>query len=76
MGFSFFLCLQTSVLLAFISHIRSSFADPGKTPKLDLPVMTGQEINYCECCDQYKPPRTHHCRKCCVCIHRMDHHCI
>lgn len=72
-GFSFFVLLQVFVALAFISHIRSAFTDPGKTPKLD-PV--GEEIKFCELCNQYKPPRSHHCRKCEVCIHRMDHHCI
>ena len=32
-------------------------------------------MRYCERCDQLKPPRTHHCRLCRVCIHKMDHHC-
>ena len=75
-GFSLFICLQISVSLAFISHLRCAFSDPGKTPKLDPVEVHGEEVNYCEFCDQYKPPRTHHCRKCCICIHRMDHHCI
>jgi hypothetical protein len=27
-------------------------------------------------CDNYRPPRTHHCSKCKICVTRMDHHCI
>lgn len=29
---------------------------------------------YCKKCAAYKPPRTHHCRRCGACILRMDHH--
>lgn len=75
-GFLIFLLFQTTVFLAFISHLRCSFADPGKTPKLDCIEVDGENIRYCDFCDQIKPPRTHHCTRCNKCIHRMDHHCI
>lgn len=29
---------------------------------------------FCKKCQAYKPPRTHHCRRCGRCILRMDHH--
>jgi len=31
--------------------------------------------NYCERCQHWKPPRSHHCRICERCTLRMDHHC-
>ncbi|PVV02503.1 hypothetical protein BB560_003041 [Smittium megazygosporum] len=30
---------------------------------------------YCIFCKSYKPPRTHHCSDCDVCVLKMDHHC-
>lgn len=74
-GFSFFVVFQVSVLMALVSHFRSAFTNPGKTPKI-MDLDESEDIRYCEVCDQVKPPRTHHCRKCNICIHRMDHHCI
>jgi len=32
-------------------------------------------VRYCRKCDEFKPPRTHHCSECGVCTLRMDHHC-
>lgn len=33
-------------------------------------------IAYCAVCESHKPPRTHHCSQCGVCVMRMDHHCV
>ena len=33
-------------------------------------------LQFCTFCDGYKPPRSHHCRKCNRCCMKMDHHCI
>mmetsp|Transcript_14020 Transcript_14020/g.31765 ORF Transcript_14020/g.31765 Transcript_14020/m.31765 type:complete len:344 (+) Transcript_14020:63-1094(+) len=30
---------------------------------------------FCKWCLKYKPDRCHHCRICCLCILKMDHHC-
>ncbi|KAH9322011.1 hypothetical protein KI387_016650 [Taxus chinensis] len=33
-------------------------------------------LRYCNKCENYKPPRCHHCRVCQRCILKMDHHCV
>ncbi|TPX43718.1 hypothetical protein SeMB42_g04618 [Synchytrium endobioticum] len=38
--------------------------------------MSIHELNrYCKTCEEYKPPRAHHCSQCHRCVLRMDHHC-
>lgn len=32
-------------------------------------------LQYCDICDGFKAPRSHHCRKCNRCVIKMDHHC-
>ena len=41
---------------------------PGQEPAVPDPTI------YCSKCVLYKPPRTHHCRRCDQCVLRMDHH--
>ena len=31
---------------------------------------------WCHICDHIKPPEAHHCRRCNVCVYKLDHHCI
>jgi hypothetical protein len=33
------------------------------------------EVTYCDKCEQFRPERAHHCKRCGVCVLRMDHHC-
>ncbi|XP_065858029.1 probable protein S-acyltransferase 14 [Euphorbia lathyris] len=35
-----------------------------------------QRIRFCRKCNQFKPPRCHHCSVCGRCILKMDHHCV
>ncbi len=30
---------------------------------------------FCSHCQNFKPPRSHHCRECGYCVLKMDHHC-
>ncbi|KAL5272053.1 hypothetical protein ACHWQZ_G000308 [Mnemiopsis leidyi] len=34
-----------------------------------------KKLQYCQECESFKCPRSHHCRKCKRCIKKMDHHC-
>ncbi|CAN1333140.1 Probable protein S-acyltransferase 14 [Linum perenne] len=44
-------------------------------------VVSGQnqdpsKTRFCRKCNQFKPPRCHHCSVCRRCILKMDHHCL
>ncbi|CUG89249.1 zinc finger protein, putative [Bodo saltans] len=38
-------------------------------------VSLVSSLRYCEACDAYKCPTTHHCSTCGVCVFELDHHC-
>uniref|UniRef100_A0A1D1ZLL2 S-acyltransferase n=1 Tax=Anthurium amnicola TaxID=1678845 RepID=A0A1D1ZLL2_9ARAE len=55
----------------------SEFGSPILSPQsmsLDDPENLG--IRYCRKCNQFKPPRCHHCSVCGRCVLKMDHHCV
>ncbi|KAG6420324.1 hypothetical protein SASPL_116848 [Salvia splendens] len=77
------------VLLAW-SYLMAVFRDPGAVPpnwKL-LPQQDAAETSssvelnataipqFCNRCQNGKPPRCHHCSVCERCVLKMDHHCI
>jgi len=37
-------------------------------------VLKKMNIRFCLHCQMFKPPRSHHCRKCGKCILKLDHH--
>ncbi|XP_024936646.1 palmitoyltransferase ZDHHC3 isoform X2 [Cephus cinctus] len=74
---------QTLAFLAFASHLRTMFTDPGAVPKgnatkemiKQMGLREGQVIFKCARCCSIKPDRAHHCSVCQRCIRKMDHHC-
>jgi hypothetical protein len=70
----------TIAALALASHAKTSFTDPGSIPKdaVPPPILFRKGVTthaMCSHCQNYKPPKTHHCRICNRCISKMDHHC-
>ncbi|EFN76569.1 Palmitoyltransferase ZDHHC3 [Harpegnathos saltator] len=74
---------QFLAFLAFASHLRTMFTDPGAVPKgnatkemiQQMGFREGQVIFKCPKCCSIKPDRAHHCSVCQRCIRKMDHHC-
>lgn len=74
---------NTISFLAFSSHLRTMFSDPGAVPKgnatkeriQQLGFREGQVIFKCQKCCSIKPERAHHCSVCQRCVRKMDHHC-
>lgn len=69
-----FLCL--SALTAF-NFVMGSLCGPrylalGWRPR---DTRTEKYLQFCQICEGFKAPRSHHCRKCGRCVMKMDHHC-
>ena len=63
------------IVLALVSHLRASFADPGYIPKdIEVPdYIDTAKLNTCERCSMaWKPQRAHHCSECGVCIFKVS----
>ncbi|XP_052805381.1 palmitoyltransferase ZDHHC3-like [Mya arenaria] len=74
------------VFFLSVAHMRAVMSDPGIVPlpstNIDFSdIQNGQKKtlrngwSVCMKCENYRPPRAHHCRICRRCIRRMDHHC-
>ena len=79
-GFFYFFTFNGASLLAIFTHLRASFADPGKIKEgMTAPFQSEYfEINYVQkgyTRETWKPPRAHCCRECGFCVFKMDHHC-
>lgn len=74
---------QTLAFMAFASHLRTMFTDPGAVPKGNATKEMIQQMGFrkeqiifkCPKCCSIKPERAHHCSVCQRCIRKMDHHC-
>lgn len=38
-------------------------------------ALIPEAVSICKKCIKPKPPRTHHCSVCNICVLKMDHHC-
>nr|CAD7430371.1 unnamed protein product [Timema monikensis] len=71
---SVFLSLSGLTLYHFMNAI---YLGPGYLPPGWAPENADHtdSLQFCNTCQGYKAPRTHHCRKCGRCVMKMDHHC-
>lgn len=65
---------QFFISMLWLSYFIACTKNPGK-PAIDYQPQPGEWKRWCIKCDNWKPERTHHCRKCKQCVLRMDHHC-
>ncbi|KAH8366169.1 hypothetical protein KR093_009915, partial [Drosophila rubida] len=72
--FGLFLLLN---LLTAYNFIMSVLVGPGVLPKQWQPEHGNDTkfLQFCQKCDGYKAPRSHHCLRCDRCVKKMDHHC-
>lgn len=62
------------MILVGISYLFAILTPPGLPPKNYKPQKNQWKV-WCNKCNLYKPPRTHHCKQCKTCVLAMDHHC-
>lgn len=67
-----------------LPHAPDPQSEPDPRPPAPLPrpaavvgnwPLSSDEL-WCDACQDSRPARAHHCRRCGYCIERMDHHCV
>uniref|UniRef100_A0A3Q1CMK2 Palmitoyltransferase n=1 Tax=Amphiprion ocellaris TaxID=80972 RepID=A0A3Q1CMK2_AMPOC len=67
------LCCGHWLLIMVVFHYyKATTTSPGHPPKDKIHIPS---VSICKKCITPKPPRTHHCSICNVCVLKMDHHC-
>lgn len=74
MSFSGQTAYFTLMLVVAMYYYLAVVTSPG-TPPPGYTTPPNEWKKWCNKCDRYKPPRTHHCKQCNTCVLRMDHHC-
>ncbi|KAI8097732.1 DHHC palmitoyltransferase-domain-containing protein [Halteromyces radiatus] len=75
--------LNFFVIMIYINYALTCLTDPGAVPPNWIPQQqhhlevkkSTHAPRFCKTCNNYKPPRTHHCSSCGKCVLKMDHHC-
>lgn len=65
--------LLCSVLYNYIAAVFTSPGIPTRHDNIDS--HSSSSMDNCKKCSLPRPPRTHHCSICKVCVLKMDHHC-
>ncbi|XP_028990842.1 palmitoyltransferase ZDHHC16B isoform X2 [Betta splendens] len=65
-------CGHWLLLLIAFHYYKATTTSPGHPPKDRFHIPS---VSMCKKCVTPKPPRTHHCSICNVCVLKMDHHC-
>ncbi|XP_035520717.1 palmitoyltransferase ZDHHC16B isoform X1 [Morone saxatilis] len=67
------LCCGHWLLVMVVFHYyKATTTSPGHPPKDKMNIPS---VSICKKCITPKPPRTHHCSICNMCVLKMDHHC-
>ncbi|XP_076025727.1 palmitoyltransferase ZDHHC16B [Genypterus blacodes] len=70
---TFHLCYGHWLLIMVVFHYyKANTTSPGQPPKDNAQIPS---VSICKKCIAPKPPRTHHCSICDMCVLKMDHHC-
>ncbi|KAG2218144.1 hypothetical protein INT45_007847 [Circinella minor] len=64
--------LNVFIIMIYINYSLVCLTDPGVVPEVKRSTHAPR---FCKTCNNYKPPRTHHCSSCGRCVLKMDHHC-